>query len=1093
MRFGILGALAVWTAGDRPVTVPGRKVRLLLADLLAHEGAPVSADRLIEDLWGDAPPRNPARALHTTVWQLRRALEHGEAGAGSLVASRPPGYALDVAADDVDARRFERLLGEARRADAPQARLALLRDALALWRGPVLADLADADFARPVITRLEEARLTAVEDRAEAMLALGEHGPLVGELAGLLERHPLRERLHAAHMRALYGVGRRGEALAVYDRLRLRLAEELGLEPSAELAALRQSILEDHPTQPRPQGRTTAAARPLTNLPSPVSSLVGRDAAIERVSALLKEGRLVTLNGMAGVGKTRLALAVAERAAATGRDDYPDGVWLAELAPMEPENDDGAGERARRSVVDVVATALGVRDEIIAAGRPSSPARRLADALRTRRLLLVLDNCEHVIGHAARLVDTLLKAAPGVRVLATSREPLGIAGERLWTVPPLTLPDRAAADPAEALRATAVALLVERATAAAPDFTLDETNVAAVTAICRSLDGLPLALELAATRVRALGVHELAARLEDRFAVLTAGRRDAPARQRTLRAAFDWSRDLLNGQERAVLRRLAVFSGGFTLESAEEVCSGDGVDRTDVLDLVARLVDRCLVAATDTAGARRYRLPESLAAYCAEWLRESGEEAAVKDRHLRHQVRFAERAEAHLRGPDQRRWLELLDAEAANLHTALDTAVKRGAAEPALRLANALAWYWYLRGRLGEAEKAFAAALAVPDDGAGPERTRAAAWHAGFALCAGDPVQPVDLFDELADRIDDPRARAAARWFLGFVSIGYGDPDGSVRRLDRALAEFRALADRWGTAAALAALAAPLRLRGDLDTARRYGEESAALFREMGDGWGRLKATGTLAVLAEVRGDYEAASRLHREGLRIAETLGLWTEASASMSGLGRIALLLGRYAEARELHERAMRLAAEHGYTYGEQFAEVGLALGARREGRLDAAERHLRRWLEWCRRLSGGHGEALILAELGFVAEQRGDGAAALALHREGLEAARATDDPRAVALALEGVAGALSLVGRHERAARLLGAAAAAREAAGAPLPPAERGDVDRVSARCRDALGDEAFAELSARGRDLGLEQAAALAEDDGDRGPRGQGR
>ncbi|MBX6766475.1 MAG: AfsR/SARP family transcriptional regulator, partial [Actinomadura rubrobrunea] len=252
-------------------------------------------------------------------------------------SSTPPGYALDAAADDVDARRFERLLAEARQADTPQVRLALLRDALALWRGPVLADLADADFARPVITRLEEARLTAVEDRAEAMLALGEHGPLVGELADLLERHPLR-RLHAAHMRALYGVGRRGEALAVYDRLRVRLAEELGLEPSAEPAALRQSILEDDPALTRPPDRAATGARPLTNLPSPVSSLVGRDAAIERVSALLKAGRLVTLNGMAGVGKTRLALAVAERAAATGRDDYPDGVWLAEPASIEPSN-----------------------------------------------------------------------------------------------------------------------------------------------------------------------------------------------------------------------------------------------------------------------------------------------------------------------------------------------------------------------------------------------------------------------------------------------------------------------------------------------------------------------------------------------------------------------------------------------------------------------------------------------------------------------------------------------------------------------------------------------------------------------------------
>ncbi len=1057
VRFGILGPLTVWTEDDRVVTVPGVKARTLLACLLAHDGEAVSADRLADELWGDSPPSNVAGALHTKVWQLRRSLEDAEPGAGELVVSRSPGYLLDVPADAVDARRFAALLAASHETTDLRARAALLGDALAQWRGPALADFADAEFARPVVARLEELRLTALEDRAEVMLGLGEHGLLVGELGDLLARHPLRERLRAAHMRALYAAGRQSEALASFDALRSVLAEELGLEPSAELVSLRQKILErDLRLTPMPSPITTAA-RPLTNLPAQMTPLIGRDAAIGQVRALLDASRLVTLNGIGGVGKTRLALAAAAEVA----DLHPDGVWLVELAALE--SPDG--------VLEVVATVLGVRDEVTGAGPPIALATRLADALRTKQLLLVLDNCEHVVERVADVAEMLLMAAPGVRVLATSQEPLGIAGERVWTVPPLTLPDGDG-------ESTAVELFVARATAAAPDFVLDESTVDAVHAICRRLDGIPFALELAATRVRALGVHEVAARLRDRFTLLTVGRRGAPTRQQTLRAAIDWSWELLSDRERVVLRRLSVFSGGCPLTAAEEVCAGDGVGQDEVLDLAARLVDRSLVSASDVAGTRRYRLPESVAAYCAERLREAGESDRVRARHAAYHADFAVRVMGHLRGPDQRRWLELADVEAANLRVALDTAAHQGRADLALRTVNALAWYWFLRGRLGEATRAFAAALAVEGPSDPSERAKALAWQAGFSLRAGESTYPLENYDELADEIADPLGRATARWFLGFARIGYGDQDSSEKRIDRALSEFRALDDRWGTAAALAALATQAVLRGDLSTTQQYGEESAALFRDVGDGWGQLQAGDALASLAEVRGDYDHAVRVHREGLRIAETLGLWSEVSTKLSGLARIALLMGDYAQARELHERAMRLAAEQSFTFGEQFAEVGLGLGARREGRLDAAEAHLRRWLDWCRQLDGDVGEALILAELGFVAEQRGDAAGALALHQEGYAVAKTTGDPRSMALALEGLAGALAVAGRHEDAAVLLGAATSAREAAGAPLPAAERGDVHRIEAAVRAVLGDE-FAAHHAHGRALDPVTAHAL--------------
>ncbi|WP_433262089.1 BTAD domain-containing putative transcriptional regulator [Actinosynnema sp. CS-041913] len=1120
MRFGILGPLAAWPVDDRALALPGKKVRALLAALLVQEGEPVSVDRLADVLWGDSPPNNLVGAVHTKVWQLRRALEAAEPGAGEQVVSRPPGYLLDVPDANVDVRRFQHRLDEARDAANPRDRVAALGDALAEWRGPALADFADDDFAQPAIARLEEQRLTALEDRAHAMLELGEHSLLVGELADLVVRHPLRERLRAAHLRALYGAGRQSEALAGFDELRERLAEELGLEPSAELVALRQSILERDPALAPFPSPITTTARPVTNLPVPVSGLIGRDAAVVQVRALLEASRLVTLHGIGGVGKTRLALAVAHQVA----EQYPDGVWLVELSTLDRPADHGFS-----AVANQVAGVLGVRDEVAAGGRRMSQDGRLADALRTKQLLLVLDNCEHVVEEVARLSELILQAAPGVRVLATSQEPLGIAGERLWTVPPLTLPR----SPERAAESGAVQLFVARATAAAPGFTLDDDTLAAVDAICRRLDGLPFALELAATRVRALGVHELAARLADRFAVLTVGNRGAPARQQTLRAAIDWSWELLTEQERVVLRRLSAFSGGCPLRAAEEVCAGGPIEPGEVLDLVARLVDRSLVTVSDVAGVRRYRLLESVAAYGADRLRQAGEEAEVRLRHARHHAELAERVLPHLRGPGQRTWLERVDAESANFRVAWESASRHGAPDLALRMVNALAWYWFLRGRLAEAKRAFATALggaaAAGSDGAtalseaagpgsdgatalggaagpgaggatalggaagsgsegvralsgasrtGSDRAKALAWQAGFSLRAGDSLHSLERYDELVDQVADPLGRAIVRWFLGFTRIGFGDQDSAEKRLDRALGEFRALRDDWGTAAALAALATQSVLRGDLTSTRQYGTESAALFTDLGDGWGRLQATDALAALAEVHGEYDRAARLHRDGLRIAETLGLWTEVSTKLSGLGRIALLGGDYAQARELHERAMRLAAEQSFTFGEQFAEVGLGLGARREGRLDAAETHLRRWLDWCRQLDGDHGVALILAELGFVAEQRGEAETALCLHREGYAAAWATGDPRTIALAVEGVAGGYSACGDHRRAALLLGAAAAARATAGAPLPPAERGDVDRSTGRGEAALG-AAFADLMAEGRALGLSEVRSL--------------
>ncbi|HET6954013.1 MAG TPA: BTAD domain-containing putative transcriptional regulator [Acidimicrobiales bacterium] len=1065
MRFGVLGPLTVWTSGGDEVPVPGAKVRALLADLIAHEGRPVSTDQLVDDLWDGRPPGKPIGTLQAKVSQLRRALEGAEPGGRGLVVSAPAGYLLRTGADGlVDADEFAALVDRARAAGEPRTRVALYAEALQLWRGPAFADFDHQPWARAAITRLEEQQLVALEEHAEVRLALGEHSQLTGELSDLVTRHPLRERLRAAHMRALYRAGRQSEALASYDELRGRLVEELGLDPTDDLAALHLAILRhdpalDLPAPPLPRVRGY--------LPAALTELVGRADALARVRVQLAANRLVTLTGPGGVGKTRLAI---EAAAAMG-GTCPDGIWLVELASISRTSDDSIASLAR-----AVSTTLGVREP--------AGLDELAAVLGPKRSLLVVDNCEHVVDHASDLAQRLLAAAPGLRILATSREPLRLAGEVVWTVPSLEIPDPAAHMNPEALRTfSAVRLFVARARAAAPGFTLDAANAPAVATICQQLDGIPLALELAATRVRSLGVDDLAARLDDRFRALAPGHRGGPPRHQTLQAVIAWSWDLLTEPERAVLRRLGPHAGGFDLDAARAICPGDGLDAARVDELLARLVDRSLVSATaiSTGPAPRYRLLESVAAYAVSQLAEAGEADTTRRRHGHYYIELAEQGEHQLRAGSQRAWLERLDHDTANLRRALENATRSHDADLALRLVNAAAWYWFLRGRLREARRSLEIALAI-DPGAPTSpsaRTRAMAWLAGFSLLVGDPISPVGLAAgqhaalDLCEGIASPRARARAQWFLGFATSDWGDLTASETLVDTALATFRDLGDHWGTAAALSTRAKQAHNRGDLAAVRRNGEQSLALFSDLGDRWGQLQAIEWLGAQAKATGDYDRATRLYQDGLGMAEELGLWPQAADQLSWLGRIALVTGDPARAKTLHEHARRLALDHGYIPGAGFAEVGLGQTARRDGDLDTAERHLQRVLDHIRLtgLETGVADALILSELGFIAEQRGDADTARNLHSDCLAVARKIGDPRTIALALEGLAGAEALAGDPEHAAQLLGAATATRAAAGAPLPPAERFDTDRITTRVRASLSDSALTAALQRGTEL----------------------
>ncbi|MEU5132937.1 BTAD domain-containing putative transcriptional regulator [Streptomyces californicus] len=941
MRYGVLGPLAVWDAEGQPVRVPEAKVRALLANLLVHGGGPVPADRLIEDLWASSPPGGSTNTLQTKVSQLRRVLGREQ------VVREPAGYRLLLADDVVDATRFQELAVRARAHREPAVKADLFADALALWRGPAYADVAESLFARGEIARLEELRLAVVEDHAEVRLTLGEHTALAAELGTLVARHPLRERLRMAHMRALYRSGRQGDALQSFEELRRELAEELGASPGPEAAALHRAILRQEPQLATPAIGSRSCR---TNLPAPLTPLIGRREAAAQVLARLDPrapARLVTLTGLGGVGKTRLAIAAAGDAA----DRYTDGVWLVELAGLgAPSDPDDIAER--------VITTLGLCDTAATEPDLDDLVGWLCRAVADKQLLILLDNCEHLVESVALFTKSLLSAVPAAHLLLTSQEALDIPGEVVHPVPPLALPELT--DPRTVARSSAVELFVQRAAAAVPGFALDADNAAAVSTVCRRLDGIPLALELVASRLRTLSPQELAARLDDRFARPDVRVRGLPDRQQTLRGMLDWSWQLLTPDERTVLRRLVVHADGCVMASAQAVCADGKLPAERVPDLLSRLVDRSLVVREGD----RFRLLESVAAYCAERLAEAGEENAVRARFVRYCTESAERESERLRGPEQRCALDRLNAETVNLRRALDLAVAQGPAGYAVRLVNALGWYWFLRGRFPEARRSLRSALAADADAAPGARRAAGAWLAGVELRAspGDAA-PLPVDEDPTAGVDDPVLRGRLQWFVGTGLTGRGHLDEGRALVEAALAGARTVRDRWGEAAALVELA------GHGPAPEGAAELGAALFREVDDRWGQLRANRSLALAAEHRGDPVRTERLHREGLLMAEELGLWTEVVETLTLLGGAALADGLVERATELYERALSVSAERAYHRGEIRAEIGLGHAARLRGDRDAAASHLHRALAKSR--SSGHAThaADALEELGLL----------------------------------------------------------------------------------------------------------------------------
>jgi non-specific serine/threonine protein kinase len=716
-------------------------------------------------------------------------------------------------------------------------------------------------------------------------------------------------------------------ALGPEDRARLRAAGRAAFPPPADPADDRR-------------GRRPPAAGP-TNLPLQLSSFVGRERELATTRELLAAHRLVTLTGPGGGGKTRLALGVAGRLR-NGPDAaraYPDGLWLAELAPL---GDAGLVPRD-------VAAALGIQPD---PGEPAPAA--LTRALARRRLLLVLDNCEHVAAAAAALAAALLRGCPGVRILATSREPLRVGGETVWRVPSLTTPDPERRPGPDALRRTdAVRLFVERARAAAPGFALTADNAAAVAQVCHQLDGLPLAIELAAARVASLGVETLARRLDERFRLLTGGDRTALPRQQTLRAAVDWSYDLLTDQERLLFARLSVFAGGFTLEAAEAVGGDPGCD---VLDLLPRLVDKSLVLAeARPAGATRYRLLETLRQYGRERLVAAGEAAAVHERHADHFRALA--TQAHLRrdtanrdrGVRLRRWLAQATAEHDNFRRALRwygdraRAGDAAAAQRGLELAVALFQFWYVRGYLGECATWLRTFLAHRGTAA-PTGTRARAltWLASVSRLTGageaEALAMNEQSREVARRAGDRWEEAVALYNLGAHGQAR-DVAGARARLEEALAIMRELDGKVWIAAVLHDLGNVAFRLGDLDGARSFQEQAVAIHHEIGEEWLQSNTLERLSHTVEARGDPERALALCQEALRLCRSLDARPWVASVLVRLAALYRARGDLPRARALLEESAAIRRQTGTRRFTGAALRELAEVARLQGDLTAA----------------------------------------------------------------------------------------------------------------------------------------------------------
>ena len=1032
MGIEVLGPIRLSTSTGAPVEVPERKVRLLLAALVAAGGEAVPADALIGRVWGEQLPAHPERVLRAKLSVLRASLDQVEPGLRDRLSHGPGGYTLSVDPSMIDAEQFTADIARARRMPAAADRATVLGEALTLWRGHAYADMADELWLAPVIEALHEARLSAMESRAEALLEVGNPAPAFEIVERAITEHPLRERLAGAHMLALYQLGRQREALESFDSLRRHLVEDIGADPTPSLRELHSRILRQDPTLASRADTVDRVAH--GNLPVATTQLIGRSEETRQILELLAENRLVTLTGVGGVGKTRLALHGAESV----RTRFDRAVWwidLSQLTARVSVDSPDTGEEVARLVV----TALGLPAE-----RTSrSGTDRLAEVFADRPVMLVLDNAEHVLAETSAFAGELLSRASGLVILTTSRQAFGRTEEQRFEV-------RALSTVAFGHASDAAQFFIGRARATDPGFNPHAANMAVVEQLCHRLDGLPLALELAAARVKGLSVGDLLKRLGDRLDLLARPHYWQPRRQQTLRGTIDWSWSLLETRQKTLLRRLAVHTGSWSLAAIETICadepggSGEVLSPNEVVDALIGLVDQSMVATISTGSELRYALLESIRLYCAEKLWQAGEHYEINYRHRSYFRKLAQEQDPRLRGPDQREALARLNAESVHLDHAFGEALAADDGAEAVALAVATFWYRWITEHLGRQQERLTAAI----EATGPQDS-AYATAVTLATCmkmarrSGDETATVmaalDLFHP-----HDP-AKDRAQWFAGANLMAIGERKGE-ELLDTAVDSLQEHDAEWHVLMAVSQRDVFLVSQwAEVPRGLPDGRDLVEAARATGDRHLELSALHVPQRVAENALELQRSASLAEQALELSVEMGSMSESSMFTASAAVAAIHRGDVDEAEDRVQRARALAASIGDRFGRAYADYAEAIIARHRGQSAHARTLLDRWRRDAYIFQADPGPHI---EHGYLSILEGEVESAAEVIRDLHPLITNGDRPRLTARLLELSAATHQAHGDNDTAALTLGVADAHRSRVEKPRTVIENADVTRL---------------------------------------------